>query len=218
MPLSRKMMHEPRQNSVTQLAELYNVVIGIALSLAIVNLIDESARPLPIHKDRLFGFIVFLVTVIPFYHGAVRHLFSTYVEYGGSSRIRNGALMLDFVLLFLEGCALVAMALLLGDIEVFLWGYVSLLIIDSAWGFLAWLAFTGASGQFAEKKWMFINCVTGLLIVVLMPLFLNGASSSFDVRELGALLAVAIGRTIADYAFCWNFYFPAGEGPAKPTS
>lgn len=208
-------MLKARQNSVRQLSELYNVVIGIALSLAIVNLIDQSARPLPLHTDRLYSFIIFLITVIPFHHGAVRHLFSTYVESGGSTRIRNGALLADFVLLFLEGCVFVAMALLLGDTEVFIWTFVVLLIIDSIWGFLAWLAFTGASGQFAEKKWAIINCSTAIVIVVLLPFFVSDTNDTLEVRELLAFVAIAIARSLADYVTCWNFYFPSANESAS---
>src|SRR5262245_24966570 len=97
-------MSEASKNSVSQLAELYTVVIGIALSISIYNTIDSSRVAIPLNLDYLPNLLTMLVLIIPFYHGAVRHLFATYVENGGSTRIKSGALLADFVLLFLEGC------------------------------------------------------------------------------------------------------------------
>src|SRR6476660_5489569 len=73
-------MSEARKNSVSQLAELYNVVIGIALSLAIYNTIDTAAPLIPIHLDYVTNLATVLVLIIPFYHGAIRHLFASHVD------------------------------------------------------------------------------------------------------------------------------------------
>ena len=69
----------PRENSVKQLSELYNVVTGVALSLAITKVIDPSSTGIPIKLDLLFNFLSFLIIIIPFHQGAVRHLYATYV-------------------------------------------------------------------------------------------------------------------------------------------
>ncbi|HNP36965.1 MAG TPA: hypothetical protein PKK10_14020 [Woeseiaceae bacterium] len=201
-------MSEARRNSVTQLAELYNVVIGIALSVAIYNLIDVSARPAPVNWGNLFGFAVLLVTIIPFYHGAVRHLYITYVEGGGSSRIKSGALLADFVLLFVEGCLFVALAILLVDPVVLVYGYISLLVLDSVWGFLAKLAFTGAAAQAAERKWAIINVVTVAVIFVLLAYVFEQGNGDFGFFAKMAIFSIALLRTIADYSWCWSFYYP----------
>lgn len=201
-------MSEARRNSVTQLAELYNVVIGIALSVAIYNLIDVSARPAPVNWANLFGFAVLLVTIIPFYHGAVRHLYITYVEGGGSSRIKSGALLADFVLLFIEGCLFVALAILLIDTVVFIYGYICLLVLDCVWGFLAKLAFTGAEAQAAEQKWAVINIVTVAAVFVLLAYVFEQGNGDFSIFAKMALFSIALLRTIADYSWCWRFYYP----------
>jgi len=85
------------------------------------------------------------------HHGAVRHLFATYVEDGGSTRIKNGALLADSYLLFIEGCLFVMIASVLKETVTFGWVLVTLLLLDCVWGFLAWLAFTGGQAQHAER-------------------------------------------------------------------
>ena len=202
-------MAEARRNSVQQLAELYNVVIGVALSIAIYNSVDASARPLPIKSTTIINVATFITIIVPFYHGAVRHLFATYVEEGGSKRIKNGALLADFFLLFLEGCLFVMLASVLTEPVTFGWVLVALLVFDSVWGFLAGLAFTGAQAQHAERTWALINVVTAALLSVCLILFEPMFVSKPLLSEAGLFVIIAL-RTIVDYVLCWNFYFPEG--------
>src|SRR5688572_5941531 len=105
-----KLAIEARGNSVKQLCELYRVVISIAVGLAFHQLIDASRQPVPLIAGRVALFLAFIVTVIPFFHGAVRHLYATYIEGGGSSRVVNWVVLIDYYLLFLEGGLFVGLA------------------------------------------------------------------------------------------------------------
>lgn len=203
-------MSTARENSVKQLSELYNVVIGIALSLAIYNTIDKTAAPIPLKFDTLPNFFTVLVLIVPFYHGAVRHLFATYVEKGGSTRIKSGALLADFFLLFIEGCVFVIMASVVSSTITLGWVIVGLLVLDSVWGFLAWLAFTGAQAQFAERKWALINVITAAFLTLGL-IFLGDRVQDIPTGFQFALLIVASIRTLSDYVFTWDFYFPSDE-------
>jgi hypothetical protein len=196
-----------RQNSVSQLAELYNVVIGVSLSIGIYNSVDSSAFPIPIKLNQIINVATFVIILVPFYHGAVRHLFATYVEGGGSARIKNGALLADFFLLFLEGCVFVLLASILGETERFVCVLILLLLLDSIWGFLAWLAFTGAQAQYAECRWALLNVFTAALIGVLL-VFHEDIFLSKPLLSQAAFFAILAVRTIFDYYFNWSFYFP----------
>jgi hypothetical protein len=196
-----------RENSVKQLSELYNVVSGVALALAITQLIDVTAPTVPVHTDRIFNFLTFIVIIIPFHQGAVRHLFATYVEDGGSSRIKRGALALDFVILFVEACLLVALALLIQKTILFVTALIGLLALDSVWGFMATLAFTGGQAQAAERKWSIINVVaiaTLILMYIFGPRLVGGWNYEMEI----AVLVICALRTIIDYYACWEFYYP----------
>jgi hypothetical protein len=198
----------PRENSVKQLSELYNVVTGVALSLAITKLIDPSSASNPIRGEFVLTFLAFLVVIVPFHQGAVRHLYATYVEQGGSSRIKDGALAIDFLLLFFQACIFVALGILIVNLPQFTNALMILLIVDCAWGLLAMLAFTGARAQWTETKWAIINFITFLLMFTLSkfgPPLLGGWNS--EMQTLVFLLSLA--RTIADYSTSWSFYYPA---------
>ena len=194
-------MSTARQNSVEQLAELYNVVIGVALSLSISNAVDMNSHPIPVKLDKLVNVLTFLLIIIPFYHGAVRHLFATYVEEGGSSRIKNGPSLADFYLLFIEGCLFVMMASVLNETVTFGWVLVSRLLLDCVWGFLAWLAFTGGQAQHAERIWSLINFFTAAILATIL-VFLGDVFVQKPLLSQFGLLAIIGARTILDYFKC----------------
>jgi len=200
-------MNEARANSVKQLAELYNVVVGVALSLAMYNAVDRNAGLIPLNLSMLLNLITLIAIMIPFYHGAVRHLFCTYVEGGGSSHIKSGALLADFILLFIEGCIFVMLASQLDNTASFAALIAALLVLDCVWGFLAGLAFTGAQSQHAEKTWAIINFVAAALIIIALMVGGDFIAKS-DIPAQVILLVIVMMRTVFDYYYTWDFYFP----------
>jgi hypothetical protein len=152
----------------------------------------------------------YLVIIIPFHQGAVRHLYATYVEAGGSTRIKQGALAFDFLLLFFQACLFVAMSLLIDKTELFVNILIGLLVVDCVWGLLAYLAFTGAQAQLAEKKWALINLfavVALFLIAKFGPPLLGGWNDTMQQ----IICMVCMFRTIIDYITSWSFYYPQKE-------
>jgi len=80
---------QDRERPIRHLQGLYTVVVGVALTVAVSNLIDQDAD-VPIRVQVLPYFIAYLFTLVPFYHGALRHLDITYAEEGDYSP-RSGA-------------------------------------------------------------------------------------------------------------------------------
>lgn len=200
-------MSDARQNSVMQLAELYNVVIGVALSISVYHSVDKTAYIILVKHSQIINLITLIIILVPFYHGAVRHLFATYVEDSGSTRIKNGALVTDFFLLFFEGCVFVLLGSVLDDTLKFTLVLIFLLVLDSIWGFLAWLAFTGAQAQYAERSWALINMITAGLLGILV-IFAGGVFQMKPFSSQIGLFAVIGIRTVVDYFVSWKFYFP----------
>jgi hypothetical protein len=199
--------HDARENSVKQLSELYNVVAGAALALAITKIIDLNAPVLPIKSEPVLCFLSFLIIIIPFHQGAVRHLFATYVEGGASTRIQRGALAFDFLILFVEGCLFVALALLIEKPNLFTIVIIALLALDCVWGFLATIAFVGAQAQTAEKKWSIIN-LAAAAILVLAYIFGPPLLQGWNIEMKIVVLLICLLRTITDYYWSWDFYYP----------
>jgi hypothetical protein len=211
-----------RQRTVQHLQELYAVVVGVALTLAITNLVnvDKKATPvcptdsifttIPLHICVLPYFLAYLVTLVPFYHGGMRHLDITYFE-DPLAQTQRGALMFDWALLFSESCLLLVLALLLQNPEPFGWVLCGLLAFDSLWAFIAHLAFAPAVREYrVELKWALINVITACLLVLILT-----AENVFETQphlldsfRWVSILVVTVARTICDYAWSWSYYYP----------
>jgi len=201
-------MKEAQTNSVRNLEYLYSAVVGLGLALAVYNFIDINRTPVPIRVELLPFFIVFLVTLFPFYHGALRHLDVTYIEHGGK-QVASGGLMADFSMLFVESCLLLALAVLITNPRIFAWCLLILIAFDTIWGLIVHFAFSPEEKPKAELRWAYINLTTSFLLIILLVTI---DAVSQQIRELLfwiILLGLALGRTIVDYALCWEFYYPS---------
>jgi len=198
-------MSSARENSVRNLQSLLNVLVGLALTSAVLRLLLNRQYQLDVQVDwqSLPMFLTFLVTLIPFYHGALRHLDRTYVEQGGR-KVRRGALLVDFAMLFVEGCLLVALANALPDPRVFAWGLIALLGLDAIWGLLVEYVLVKERTRGPELRWCIINTVAVVVLVGLATQTALLASRGWG----NLLLYVALVRTTVDYALCWPCYFP----------
>lgn len=200
-----------RRRTVGHLQQLYTVVVGVALTIAITKLLDEHAA-MPVRLPVIPYFFAYLVTLVPFYHGALRHLDVTYFE-GGAAKQQRGALMVDWGLLFLESCLLLGLALLLQTPKSFAFGICVLLGFDCAWAFVATLAFSPKhKARRAEWKWALINLValSALLVILLYIESLDNTKPVEMLRWAGTVL-ICVLRTICDYAWCWTYYYPVAD-------
>lgn len=195
-----------RQRSVAPLKDLYTVVAGVALAAALTTLVDRG-MPDAINLQALPYAVAFLVTLVPFYHGALRHLDVTYFE--TEVPPRAGALMADWCLLFLESCLLLALALFVDRPGYFVLALVSLLVVDALWGIGAYLKFTERKSS-TTVNWAATNLVVAPVLLVLA--FWFGAIASptdpIGVAESLTVMAIAIGRSSWDYRWNWSFYYP----------
>ena len=91
------------QRSVDSLQKLYAVIVSLAISFAIQNLllnrVDNSFAVSADIINYLPAFFSFLFIIVPFYHGMNRHLDKCYLE---ESHVKSpkGALPFDFVIFF----------------------------------------------------------------------------------------------------------------------
>lgn len=85
------------ERPVRHLQGLYTVVVGLALAVAMTNLLDQEAA-FPVRLEVLPYLLAYLVTLVPFYHGALQHLDIAYIEDPDTST-KPGALLADWGLL-----------------------------------------------------------------------------------------------------------------------
>jgi len=210
-------MINEREQSVKHLASLYTVIIGVALSSSVYHLIDPEKPVTAIPAPSLMLFVAFILLIFPFYHGAMRHLDNTYLA-RNSEDVRDYALLLDFLLLFLHGLIFVVISMLFKQPEEFLIFVIVILGIDVLWGFLAHLAFSTERENKPEMSWVKTNAAAAVLLLVFILLeknnlkWLNSDRTAYCAIILGAMFF----RTAVDYGKNWNFYFPAhGHGKAR---
>lgn len=197
-------------NSVRSLQTLYTIAVGLGLERAIVNLIDISYGIIPIKLELIPYFVAFLITLIPFYHGALRHLNFVYIEEEGKN-LRSGALFTDFSFLFLESCLIFSLAILLPNVYWFFIALLLLLLVDILW-VLIFLRFSKKEKKtpLTELRWLIINIIViisclinfGVLCILKVPM------NIFDLEISIFVLVIFITRTVFDYVLCWSFYFP----------
>ena len=191
------------QESVKTLKQLYGVVMGLGLTTALRHLVkvDEHAGTTAVLDTAAIPWVIVIcVTLLPFYHGATRHMDDAYVL--SPTRIRAGAVLLDYSLLFLGAASFFWLSLVVGNHSLFCWGYIATLAIDIVWALSA--IFLVAAGQYAVR-WLAINAfvVVFILLVKYTPL-LDSAPPEW-------LVLVACLRTVIDYWMCWPTYFPPPE-------
>jgi hypothetical protein len=205
-------MKESQKNSVRNLEYLYSTVVGLGLSLAIYNLIDTTREAVPFKLELLPFFFTLLITLIPFYHGALRHLDVTYVEEGGK-QVRKFALLIDFSALFIESCLLLALAVLMVKPPFFAWGLVALLAFDTIWAFSAHLGFSQDVKPKAELRWTIINLITVIILSVYLVVFdfIPPLTYVSDAKIWVGILGISILRTVIDYWLCWDIYYPSSS-------
>ena len=199
-------------STVKNLQELYTVAVGIALAWGIEQLAGkggggQAAAQEVINWGALPAFVAFLVTLVPFYHGALRHLEHTYVEDRGLD-VRKGSLLADFFLLFLEGCLFVLAAKFVADPRTLGLILSTLLVFDALWGLAVYLLFTKGRRRWAELRWVQINIVAGPLLAVAVFGIAPTRSPATDLTVAVTIAVIAALRTVVDYWLSWGFYFP----------
>lgn len=222
-PTASRGPSSPRQheNTVRYLQELYTIMVAVALQVAIARMFDERQESAPFRFGVLPLLVTFVATLIPFFHGTLRHLDDTYIEQLARPT-RNGALLADFVLLFLQSCLFFALAVHIAHPETFGRIFVALLLLDALWAIGTRLVFFPVTGnvvkdlqiiflgneQHAPITWAKNN----LIFVALLVVLLGVAETAQPVQwEWGLAIGIAVlglARTIRDYNTSWTFYFP----------
>ena len=117
--------------------------------------------------------------------------------------------MVDWSLLFIESCGLLALALLINRPVPFMFTLIALLAFDALWTLAAYLAFSSTT---AEGKWALINFVV-VIFLVGVAVYLDSVDSAtkpVDTYRWVLVTSIAVARSVWDYAWCWSYYYPAG--------
>lgn len=201
------------KRSVDSLQRIYAIIVALAIAQAINAIFinkGELASWQDMHKH-IFQFVSFVCIIVPFFHGMNRHLDKCYLD--KKNDMKEGALLFDFIVFFVESMLLFAFAGTLKSPSLNC--YIVLLVLlafDTLWAFVS--HFIHYSN---EKKgpiqWAIINLVT----MVLMILIWYTSYFKDETKPLLMTILVLL-RSIFDYTLCWEFYFPKYTRALPPTN
>ena len=204
-----KELKEARKRSVDNLQRLYTVVVSLAVAESLKGLLKDFGihGTIASYQEWLM-FVSLIFTVVPFYHGANRYLDSTYVTEERSAK--HYALMIDFIMLFLEGLLFFGLAMVLTNEALFYTVLASLFLLDIVWvGFTNITATSKQDRMPGYAKWASINVLAmAALLVFVWSNILNWQFWQSDTVRSIALVIVAVARTVFDYLIVWRFYYP----------
>lgn len=222
---SRRSSPRQRESTVRYLQELYAIVVALALQVAITRMFDERQESAPFRPEVLPLLVAFVATLIPFFHGTLRHLDSAYIEQNVRP-VRYGALALlaDFILLFLQSCFFFALAVHVAHPVIFGWILMFLLLLDAGWAIVTHLFFfrdadsvmdelrvifvPNATAKQPELAWARNNLIFVGYFFVFLTAIVIAEWVPGNVAISLVVLVLALVRTFADYLSPWEFYFP----------
>lgn len=167
-------VEKARERSVNNLQRLYAVVISLAITVSLKNLFEDvfgygttpgkGILDFPEYCEHLLRFISFIVTVVPFFHGANRYLDETYMT--GKSRAVGYALLIDFVALFIEGLGIFVLAMYARIDNNFYAVLTIVLLFDIVWVLSTYI--TAAGDKPKIKWWAVVNIITVFTIFIFL--------------------------------------------------
>jgi hypothetical protein len=218
-----------------RLMDLYAVGTGLALAIGVERMVrftDESDAL--IRRDSLPLFAALLATLVPFYHGALRHLHKRWIESHG---LTPASMMVDFVMLFLGVGVMFAMGYVLTQPWTFAVALLTLLALDclwaitfdylvdrptrgaptrawpamlltSAWGFLRDVVRGNRPADQPELNWLWLNAWSLALAVPALAAVSASGVRADSVGFSSVVMLFALARTLMDYWVNADFYFP----------
>lgn len=202
-----------RERSVNNLQRLYTVVISLAITESLRRTfgdIDAGTWP---DSTTLLACASLIFTVIPFYHGANRYLDATYIL--GERHARRYALIVDYIVLFVEALAFFLLGVLTIESESFFLGLMALLAVDVIWIGVTKLMSMDKHEDAPYRIWAAINI--GAIVAMAITFYLGGGFSWRNPVQISLVMfSIVLVRTIMDYATVWRFYVPPATEYAMP--
>ena len=182
-------------NSLSGLRTVYSVVIALSVTEAIKLIFDIGVYKTTygINLELLPTFIIFIITLIPFYQGANKYLSEIQKDKNHKASFER---IIDFAFFFLESLLFYWIALLINEKILFFKIINVLLALDILW-LLSVRCFN--KDLFSKMKWW---CNLNIIAIILLLI-----SFYYNFYDVNILLLMFFLRTFFDYLFSWKFYW-----------
>lgn len=188
--------------------ELYAVVVGLGLAIAVEGVVDLGRDGIPITFEQLPVFLAYLNIAFALAHASVRYL---QLAYTGSAfgMLGRGRVIGDLVLGVGHFLWLIGLSFLISRPVAFLWGAIILLLGRP----IRDLLLMGARRERLDfdRKVFFVHLVAiGTIAVSLAATLVVTGATEIWLLRIGALVA-SIVFGLGLYLVAFDFFFPANE-------
>ena len=182
--------------------ELYAVVVGLGLALALEQVIDLESSGVPIAGEHVPLFLAFLNIAFALAHASVRYLQLAYIE-RAIGEFRRGRVIADLVLGVGHFLWLMALSFLITRPTAFAYAAIVLLVGRPIRDGILMLGKRPVL-EF-DKKIASVHLVTiaALALVLVLTAFTDG---SWVLR--GGVLAASLTFGLGTYLFAFSYFFP----------
>lgn len=195
-----------RRETAGHLRTLYTIGAGLSGAVAMERLItdDNDFSEPHLVVVALLLVVAFVATLIPFFHGSMRHMDTAWDEEVAPS---GGLMMFDFVFLFVQTLLYFVVADLTRSPTWFTVALFILLATDVLWLSTRRLLQRRSTNRKSNAPitWAWVNLPTIAMLALL--LLVNSAGWLNDVSLAVAVTMVAVTRTVVDYKLSSEFYF-----------
>jgi hypothetical protein len=197
------------QDVITFFKAAFTIILALGFGEAFKQFVSDKNEAEHIYRERLPALLSFLFLFMPFFQGMSRYFSDTYGDLGNLPQPYAIFLMIDGLNFTIEAALFFIMSRALSP-QRWLEFYVCvllLLVVDSIWAFISWF-WHGAE----ITTWLTLNIISGaiLIMMLLKRKQRNPVPASKEAMQFWPWLAcvLMIFRTIADYGFAWDYYFP----------
>lgn len=193
-------------SSVSFFEQLYAVVVGLGLALAVQQVIDLHRTGIPVRFEHLPLFLAFLNFAFALAHASVRYLQLAYVQ-GEVGSLRRGRVMGDLILGVGHFLLLIALSLLITRPAAFAVAVIVLLVGRPARDLLFTLA--GHHPMDFDRS---VAVIHGVAIAVVAASLIAAAATAGDAETWVLRIGVAAASLVFGlglYSFAFRFFFPS---------
>ena len=187
------------RNPVRHLQEVYAVVLGVALVLAVEQIIRVESDGSPFRGRLVLPFLAFVSLAFSIYHWGVTYLDRRYPDQGGGSLSRPGVFV-DLLIGTSELLALIALSILISRPPVFAVGVLVVLAFEVGAG-LALAAIGNYRGLGAfPRAYLWVNLGTAVVLGVALLILQAVSEDPTDFVAGLIVFGTSVARTATFYA------------------
>ena len=194
------------------LRDVYSVTLGVALALAVQQVIDVGRQDLPLNVDSIMPCLAFIILAFSLYHWAVRFIDVAHTE----NRRSSVAIVTSLLVGSVELVVLLVLAILVSRPDAFLVAFAATLAFEVLAGFSLRLAKAYGTYEAFARRYLLIN---GIAVMIAAAAVIPALTMSLGSLTAGlAALLISALRSVVFYMTGFSLLFgPTGNSQYSPS-